>query len=304
MLFSAALLAMLAGCQPSGKTLPMGLSRLDEPARGAAPPYVLAGDVQEITRHSDIVFTGTVQKVGVTSFRQVPQSSRNMIVRVDAIHEKPAAVTLRVGDHVTVLARDPVPFTKGTRAIWYTNGWVFGKGVAVREVSHQISTGPAHAAMMQDRSADLRRVRRDLATAQLKRRIDSADVVVVGRVLTVGSDTMAAAAGQPAQMDRPISEHDPQWQEAVIVVESAVKGARAGDEIVVRFPASMDVVWFRAPKFQVGQAGTFILSRDRISGATQAVRPDGQKVDAFTALSAQDVLSQTEERRVREALRE
>jgi hypothetical protein len=40
-----------------------------------------------------------------------------------------------------------------------------------------------------------------------------------------------------------ISEHAPDWQEAVIAVQSVLKGASRAKEIVVRFPGSLDVMW-------------------------------------------------------------
>ena len=93
------------------------------------------------------------------------------------------------------------------------------------------------------------------------------------------------------------------WREAVIKVESALKGAQDGDTIIVRFSASEDVAWFRAPKLQVGQTSTFILPKDTVSGAPRALL-SGAEVEAYTALKAENVLPATEAARLRQLMQE
>jgi len=85
----------------------------------------------------------------------------------------------------------------------------------------------------------------------LQERIRSATVVVVGRVRQVREPTGAAFPSTGGR--RPISEHDPHMAEALIEVTDGIKGAAAGSEIVVRFPASNEVAWFSYPKFRAGR---------------------------------------------------
>lgn len=90
-------------------------------------------------------------------------------------------------------------------------------------------------------------------------RFAAADVVVSGRV----GEVRAAAVRQPrGTIQLPITEHDPQWREAVVEVTAVHKGRRVPRSIRVRFPASTDVAWARAPKLHAGQQGTFLLKRD------------------------------------------
>ncbi len=119
-------------------------------------------------------------------------------------------------------------------------------------------------------------------------------MVIGGRVAAVGSATMEALGAPPG----PISEHNPNWREAVIDVETAIKGAQAGQRVVVRFPASLDVAWYDTPKLSEGQEGTFILQRDLVSGAATALLA-GSEVAAYTALNSLDVLPRQEAERVR-----
>src|SRR5260370_1708033 len=90
------------------------------------------------TKQSSIVFAGTVSQLGATSFAGVPKSAQTIVVRVDSVLKKPPAVSLKKGDNVTVEVKDPSAFRDGTQATFYTDGWIFGSGVAVKELGHEI----------------------------------------------------------------------------------------------------------------------------------------------------------------------
>ena len=263
------------------------------PARGQASRA-------ELLKNSDIVFVGTVDQVGATSFPGVPVSSRTVVVRVDTVLQKAAAVALAQGDKITVEVKDPSPFREGIQATFYTVGWILGEGIAVREVGHEISPVTLEAGAISQKREEIMAIGRELSDAELRARIQAADVVIVGRVVRVGAETIAAAGGPTVTID---SEHAPQWQEAIIRVESAIKGAEAGQEIVLRFPASDDVAWFQVPKFKEGQEGTFILQKDKVTGAPNAMMA-GVRVNAYTALTRQDVFSKAESQRIRALAKE
>jgi hypothetical protein len=90
-------------------------------------------------------------------------------------------------------------------------------------------------------------------------RFAAADVVVSGRVGELRADPPSGPRGK---IQLPITEHDPQWREAVVQVTAVHKGRRVPRSIRVRFPASTDVAWARSPKLHAGQQGTFLLKRD------------------------------------------
>src|SRR3989454_3085364 len=201
-----------------------------------------------LVKQSDIIFIGTVTQVGAVAVPEVPASPRTVVVRVDQVLEKPSAVALATGDSVTVETRRPGSLKAGTQATFYTTGWIFGRGVAVREVGHEPGRSPVVAA---DEGDAVARARRELNDADLKTHIQRAAMVVAGRVEQVRPAELAAAPARPKR----ISEHDPDWQEAIIQVEDGIKGAQAGERVVVRFPGSPDVAWVGTPKFAVGQEG-------------------------------------------------
>jgi len=252
----------------------------------------------EWLKQCGIVFIGRVVKVGDVSFADVPRSARTVVVRVDEVLEKPAAVSLVKGDKVTVEVKEPSQFRDGARVTFYANGWIFGNGLAVREVGHEVSpeiSPVSEPGASSPRREEFAQVRKELSDAELRSRVQKADVVVVGRVTAIRPQALRPVG---AQSNLVLSEHDPDWQEAVVQVESGIKGARDGQEIVIRFPRSLDVAWYRAPKFSLGQEGTFVLQRDTMSGSPKAML-GGAEVDAYVAGSRQDVLPKNEAPRVR-----
>jgi hypothetical protein len=244
-----------------------------------------------LMKQSDIIFIGTVTQVGAVAVPEVPASARTLVARVDQVLEKPAAVTLAAGDSVTVETVRAGSLKPGAEATFYTTGWIFGRGVAVREVGHEPGRSPVMAAVQQESVA---KARQQVNDADLRARIQAAAMVVAGRVEQVRRAELAATPARPKR----ITEHDADWQEAIIQVEDGIKGAKAGERVVVRFPGSPDVAWVGTPRFAVGQEGTFLLRVDSSTGSPRAMMA-GRSVPAYTALHKLDVLSKQDATRVR-----
>jgi len=238
-------------------------------------------------RRSNIVFTGTVTRVGAASFAAVTPTPKTLVVRVDDVLDKPAELRLVAGDSVTV---EPLDSThkSGSRATFYTTGWVFGRGIAVREVAHD--TLPAQGSLAARRDSFLQ-LKRQVTDSTLAERVRAADMIVAGRVEAIRAATLTP------QPRRRITEHAPDWQEAVIAVDSMIKGPVSA-KVVVRFPGSLDIAWHRLPKFTTGQTGTFLLHRDTLSGTPHAMMA-GHQVTAYIVPQATDVLSAADAVRVR-----
>jgi hypothetical protein len=98
------------------------------------------------------------------------------------------------------------------------------------------------------------------------------------------------------------SEHSASWREAVLQVQSVLKGPRLKrNKIVLRFPQSRDVAWVSAPKFEPGQQGIFILQKEDVSGAP--ANSAAGKADVYTCLRPGDFVPLSEEPRVRSLLK-
>ena len=252
-----------------------------------------------LARQSSIVFSGTVSKIGATSFDDVPKSAQTLVVRVDSILKKPSAVSLRKGDDVTVEVKDPSAFQEGTHATFYTDGWIFGSGVAVKELGHEI--GPGVSGTTKTGGTDEKahgQGQEQISDQELRDRLNAAGFVIVGRVTDVHRWNVPKYAA-PYR----VTEHDPDWHEAVVEIQSVLKGGKVkGNKIVVRFPQRNDVAWVHSPKFEKNQQGIFCLNRDQVSGAP-TTKLGGHQVNVYTCLGHGDSLPMSEEARVRSLLK-
>lgn len=263
-------------------------------AQAAVPQ---AADSAALTKKSSIIFSGTVSQLAATSFADVPKSAQTIVVRVDSVEKKPAAVSLKRGDSVTVEVKDPSAFQEGAHARFYTDGWIFGSGVAVKELGHELGaaaeSAPATTAAKpagpgQDQFSD----------QELMDRMKASDFVVVGRITDVRKwNAPKTKSGAPSR----VTEHDPDWHEAVVEVQSVLKGGRVkGNKVIVRFPNRNDVAWVSSPKFAKNQRGIFCLNRDQ---STTSTSMGGQPANVYTCLGHGDALPISEEARVRSLLK-
>ncbi|MBI4659973.1 MAG: hypothetical protein HY735_14120 [Verrucomicrobia bacterium] len=252
---------------------------------------VPAQNAEDDKMRANPVFVGTIEKMEAVGVSGIQPSAKTALVKVDRVIKKPTAITLVKGDVVTVELKDPSVFRPGVQATFFTRGWIAGKGIAVREVAHELARTAA-ARAVPEREDTLKR----LETAALKLRAEAADIVAAGRVVSVAKPAVARA-------ERPfVTEHDPNWQDAVIQVQTGLKGVKSKEQLVVRFPASEDVAYFGMPKFKVGQEGVFFLKRDKLSGLPRAAVAD-RVLETCTVMEHADALPKREVGRVRKLLK-
>jgi hypothetical protein len=232
----------------------------------------------QVPVEAKFLFKGTVKKLGASALAQVPKSEETAIVHVDEVLHAPPALAKTVGKEITVkLAKDSKPKV-GEQVLFHANGWLFGKTVAVESVKQE---APAQAsAMMAGAGADPTQNFRD---RELEKRVASADMVVEGEVSSVHLPESEMAATRAAGPARPVSEHDPKWREAVVTVKTVHKGEPTTKQVVVRFPSSTDVQWYRAPKFHAGDRGVWVLQSQKAPAAGAAAPPKGAPALAMTA---------------------
>jgi uncharacterized protein YqgV (UPF0045/DUF77 family) len=146
-----------------------------------------------------------VIKTGEPSFAGVPASPNNVVVRVDGIIEKPEAAMLNAGDEITVRAADAGALREGGRGVFYARSWIYGKGIAVTELG--LSALPQGQAT-ESATAAVHEMRTQINRDELRERVQAADAVVNGEVVAVHE--------APAPARRVISEHDPEWNDAIV----------------------------------------------------------------------------------------
>ncbi len=207
----------------------------------------------DLAAQARFVLEGTVQKEKATTMKAVGATDRTVVVRVDRIIAAPEALTDFAGQDITIeLGDKEESVTVGRAYIFYTNGWVFGDGLAVRSVGHEPAARAVRAALSTHQGDPVRTLESREAMAQAA----SAALIVSGRVSAVrlpkaeAKVRAALAAGHRETSAEPISEHAPIWHEAVIDIDQVHRGEHKAKQVVVRFPSSTDVRWHRAPSFK------------------------------------------------------
>ena len=141
---------------------------------------------------------------------------------------------------------------------------------------------------------------------------DDADLVVSGKVAAVTippEPPEHARAAEPPR--RPRSEHDPKWRQAVINIDETHKGSHQSNQVNVVFPASTDVRWYKAPKFQAGQKGVFVLHKTKMKtdehhelrAMAKAAKGAHDEVEVYTALHPADFQPLTQKAVVKAMIR-
>lgn len=205
--------------------------------------------VEEMTRAAQLVFRGTVQKVGASNLKAIEPAGDTAVVRIEDVLKAPASLEDFTGREVTVKLRQPGSVRAGDARVFFTNGWLYGESLGLVEVG-QAAGDPA--ALRGQVAEAVRRGQEE----KLRERLDRAALVVLGRVV----ETRPA----PAMGEGRVTEHDPQWWEAVIEVGSVLKGSAPGQRVSLFFPMSRDVTWYEAPKPAVGWDGIWLLYREQI----------------------------------------
>lgn len=224
---------------------------------------------------------GTVRSVGASDVPTIPASDATAVVAVEEVLHAPEALAGFGGQEVTVRLAASGSVSEGQRATFFTTVLAFGHSLGLAELSHQPAEEEVSA--LASRVTD---ARASAADQRMQDQVNRADVIVSGRVTDVRQPSAAAVLAPGTET--PVSEHDPQWMEAVVAVDSVVKGQQPAGETVVLFPSSMDVAWARAPKLQVGHEGVYLLhSQAPTPELAPALRAGGPAV--YTALDPLDV---------------
>ncbi len=246
----------------------------------------MSAAMDDLVARAPFVFRGTVESIGTVTTATVAATESSATVRVNAVIRAPQALRRFAGQLITVELTSTEGIEIGVRYVFFARPKIFADTLVVTEIGRQSETGvAAEEGGLQD---SLTR----LATAALTNRLQQAEAVVTGRVAVVRPSQLVAAT---PELQRPISEHDPQWSEAVVEVNSVISGTvSASGPITILFPASIDVAWYQAPKYAAGQEGVFLLHSDQVPAAAAEVTGP-----TFTTLHPQDFHPAEVEARIR-----
>jgi hypothetical protein len=240
-----------------------------------------SGNFERSAQAAEFVFVGAVQRVGASDIPTIPASDATAVVAVEEVLHAPDALVGFGGQEVTVRLAAPGSVSEGQRATFFTTVLAFADGLGLAELEHHPAEEEVGA--LAGRVTD---ARASATEQRMQDHVARADVIVSGRVADVRPPSAASVLASGTEA--PVSEHDPQWMEAVLAVDSVVKGTQPAGETVVLFPASTDVAWARAPKFQVGHEGVYLLhSQEPTPELSPRLRAGGPAV--FMALDPLDV---------------
>lgn len=235
------------------KHVKMGLALLA--ATGWAVPGNAQGpaadSLRELTKAAELVFRGTVLKPGAANLEIVEPNDKTAVVRVDETLATSGTLDDFTGKEITVFLRNAGSVKSGEQGVFFTTVAFLGETLGVIEVGRR---GP------EDLRAQVATARRQNLADGLKARVAASGLAVSGRVVSVRAAAKASGGGGV------ITEHDPQWQEAVVEVRTVLHGQLAEKTVPVWFPASVDVMWAGAPKLEAGREGTWLLHRHEAEG--------------------------------------
>jgi hypothetical protein len=220
--------------------------------------------VKELLASSSLAFTGTVQAVAATTVRAVQATDRTVIVQVGEVLHGPPEVGALGGTRVTVQLSSELPtLNVGDRATFFTNGWVYGEGMAVIEVGRTSVEEAAERTLRLDSLegavSPVQAALAELAQDELVEHARGADAVVRGRIVSL------AEVPDPS----PPREHDADYWIATLEVDHVERGELPDPSAVpVLYANSIDARWRESPKPKAGQAGLWLLHRtsDELAG--------------------------------------
>jgi hypothetical protein len=193
--------------------------------------------IADLAHQATLIFTGTVVELAGSTVPVLLPSDKLVVVHIDrGLRVDPVLGDLR-GKNITLAAASPKTLRVGQQAVFFTNSWIHGKGIAARELEH------VDVNQEQDAIAAVAA----LPEAHLMDRLRSAELVVAAQVARIGPERIASRDRNAAR-----------WAAAELRVQRVLDG-QPRQSTTVYFPAATQPLWINAPRFAEGQEGVFIL---------------------------------------------
>jgi hypothetical protein len=193
--------------------------------------------VLALARSSSLIFTGTVVQRHASTVPMVSPHETLVVVTVDrGLLVDPVLGDLR-NKMITVAAPRPEIHNIGQKAVFFTNSWIHGRGLAVREVGFLDIAEEDNVA----------RAVGQLPQFHLLDRLRSAELVVAAEVARVRQV-------EKRSRERAVA----MWAVADLKVNKVLRG-KVLDQLFVYFPTAKWPPWTKAPRFKEHQKGIFML---------------------------------------------
>ena len=208
-------------------------------------------EITKFTPQSEFIFIGTLQLKNSATL--LVENNKNLaVVLVDKILYAPTIFNHWEKKQITVKLNDLEKFQQGEKAVFFTKSWLFSDEIAVVEI------GSFKPETLNDKelSTQILSVKSQEQDNHLKERLNKADYVILGTITGI----------QKSEAEPMVTEHDPQWMNAEIKVETVLKGNIKESTFTISYPGSKDVMWMDVPKLKEGMDGIWILYAESQQG--------------------------------------
>ena len=212
---------------------------------------------------------------GAATMDEVPIDGGTFVVGVVETLASIEAIGDLAGFEIT-LQYGPAGLELGETYLVHAQSWLYGDGIAL------LATRVAPYSDV-DTQAVVESLEEAPRVAVLSRAAE-AELVASGKVVSIKE------VGKSE--NEPVTEHDPQWREAVVEIESVERSASRAkpEQVTVRFAASDDAEWVDAPKVSVGDRRVFMLGNARKEKAAASRAVSGARSDEYSLLESGDAL--------------
>jgi hypothetical protein len=199
--------------------------------------------ISEWLSSASFVFSGRIIGVGKNNLDGIQPDEPMVLVNVEDVVMSPSILGELSGKDITVSLQSLEGIEEGQIMTFFASPFYYGKNIGVLEVGRTTL-----------RSTEIRQVTINTRMAQLdeelKERINGAQLIVSGRVLTTRPYPTKSLPG---------IDHGIEWWTAQIRIETIEKGQSPSPDLWIYFPTGGDPRWGLYPKFYAGQEGVWFL---------------------------------------------
>lgn len=198
---------------------------------------------------ASVIFKGKILLLHTATTDEQDVTNAGVVVVTDVI-DAPESFPDISGRQVTVRFADIKKVSVNEEREFFTDPYWIGESLGLREIG---SIGKEDKLYEnKEISAYINQAREKQQNETLEKMLKESKLVITGKVIKVDEIKGEKIVG---------SEHDPEWKEAEIQINETLKGKVESKTVKVLFASSNDVMFFQAPKFNVGDAGVFIIQQ-------------------------------------------
>ena len=254
-------------------------------------------ELQKWVDDSTLIFKGTIVALD-SNVDSIDASDNPVTVRVDDVKVGTDQIQKNfgslVGKQLTAIwdptAKGAMQRRVGVSAVFFVNPLLYEKNIAVTAVGVADNQTVKN---LPKRLGDAIEQKKKIALSTALRGADRVVTGIVQEIRPLPEEKLAGLRSVANGYDL-YSEHSPRWREAVILVQSSLKGDQSEKMLLVIFPSTEDLMWENSPKFKKDQRGTWLLhSKTQLSEEQAKVlltqeQFHGQPIRAYTALEPED----------------